>query len=321
MAFPNSSITDIIATTLESRSKEIANNAEKNNALLAQLSKKGRIKPFTGGRVIFQEFNFGSNANGGSYSGYDTIPVGASDNISGAEFGIKQYAVSVSMSGLEMIQNSGDAQVIDLLEGRIEHAESDIANLISEGLYSDGTANGSKGITGLDAAVPADPTTGTYGGINRATAGNEFWRSQLKDSASSSTTIQALMTELWASCVRGSNHPDLIMMGTACWTDYMASLQAIQRFTDSGSANLGFPTVKFMGADVILDGGIGGYADTDDAYFLNTRYLHYRPAKERNMRALKARSAVNQDAEVTLLVWAGNLTCSGAQFQGRGKFD
>jgi hypothetical protein len=29
------------------------------------------------------------------------------------------------------------------------------------------------------------------------------------------------------------------------------------------------------------------------------------------------RYAINQDAEVQILAWAGNLTCSGRQFQGR----
>jgi hypothetical protein len=29
------------------------------------------------------------------------------------------------------------------------------------------------------------------------------------------------------------------------------------------------------------------------------------------------RYAVNQDAEVSILAWAGNLTSSGPQFQGR----
>jgi hypothetical protein len=306
---------------LEARSKEIADNATKNNALLAHLSKKGKIRPFTGGRVIWEELMYGDNVNGGSYSGYDLLPVGASDNVSAAEFAIKQYAVAVSMSGLEQIQNAGEAQTVDLLEARIQNAEATMANLISLGLYSDGTANGSKGITGLDAAVPVDPTTGTYGGINRATAGNEFWRSKLKDTQSTASNIQALLNELWANCVRGANRPKLGMMGTACWTDYMASLQVNQRFTGSESASAGFPSIKFMDCDIVLDGAIGGYADTDDVYLLNTDYLHFRPAKSRNMRALKARSSVNQDAEVTLLVWAGNLTCSGAQFQGRGTFD
>ena len=74
-----------------------------------------------------------------------------------------------------------------------------------------------------------------------------------------------------------------------------------------------------MGTDVILDGGIGGAATTKTMYFLNTNYIHYRPHAGRNMVPLSPnrRYSVNQDAEVQILAWAGNLTSSGAQFQGR----
>jgi hypothetical protein len=54
------------------------------------------------------------------------------------------------------------------------------------------------------------------------------------------------------------------------------------------------------------------------AYFLNTKYLFYRPHASRNMVPLSPgqRYSVNQDASVQILAWAGNLTSSGLQFQG-----
>ena len=52
MAFANSSITDIIATTIQSRSGELADNLTQNNSLLMRLQQKGNIKPFSGGNVI-----------------------------------------------------------------------------------------------------------------------------------------------------------------------------------------------------------------------------------------------------------------------------
>lgn len=52
MAFANSSITDIIATTIQSRSGVLADNLTNNNALLAALQEKGNIKTFSGGNVI-----------------------------------------------------------------------------------------------------------------------------------------------------------------------------------------------------------------------------------------------------------------------------
>lgn len=317
MAFPN--VSDLVATTLEFRSPELADNVTKNNAILTRLSsKEGGIRTFDGGRLIYEPLSFAENPNGGWYSGYDTLPVAPADVISAAEFSIKQLAVPVVYSGLEELQNSGEEQVIDLIEGRIRVAEATMANLISVGLYSDGTGAGGKQLTGLDAAVPTDPTTGTYGGINRATAANTFWRSQVTTTTATVNNIQQLMTGLWAKTTRGADRPDLIMAGNTIWGLYMNSLQVLQRFTDANTAKLGFGSVKFMTADVVLDGGIGGVATATSMYFLNTNYLHFRPHKRRNMVPIgKKRQSVNQDATVEILGFAGNLTCSGAQFQGR----
>jgi hypothetical protein len=315
MAFAN--LSDIVATTIQSRTRQIADNVTKNNALLSRLNQRGNVKTFSGGNVILQELSFAENANGGWYSGYDLLPVAAQDVISAAEFQIKQLAVPVVMSGLEQIQNAGREQMIDLMEARINVAESTTANLLSAGLYSDGTGSGGKEITGLNAAVPINPATGSYGGIDRATW--TFWQSKSTTAGLDASTIQGAMNTMWASLVRGQDRPDLIMMDNAMWSIYMESLQALQRFTSPESGNLGFPSIKFMDADVVLDGGIGGYATSKTAYFLNTKFLFLRPHSARNMVPLSPnrRYAINQDAEVQILAWAGNLTCSGAQFQGR----
>jgi len=316
MAFPN--ISDILATTIESRTKKIADNVTSNNAILKKLSMTGKIKTFSGGSKILQELSFAENTNAGWYSGYDLLPVGVSDVLSAAEYDIKQAAVPVIISGLEMLQNSGKEQMIDLLEGRLSVAESTLGNLISEGLYSDGTANGGKQILGLDAAVPVDPTTGTYGGIDRATF--TFWRSIVSSGVDlTAANIQQAMNSVWAQLIRGKDAPNLILMDNKAWEIYVASLQAQQRFHQAEVGNLGFPTLKFMGTDVVLDGGIGGNATAGTVYFLNCDYIHYRPHQNRNMVPLSPnrRYATNQDAEVQILAWAGNLTSSGSRYQGR----
>lgn len=320
MAFPN--VSDIVATTIQSRSKSIADNVTRNNALLARLSQRGNVKPFGGGSSIFQELSFAENGNAAFYSGYDTLPVAAQDVISASEWSIKQLACPVVMSGLEMLQNSGREQFIDLLEARINVAEATMANRLAQSVYSDGTGSGGKELVGLNAIAPSNPTTGTVGGIDRATW--TFWRSKLYDFSDNTvtpgpTTIQAALNTLWASLVRGSDRPDLVVLDNNYWGFYMASLQAIQRFTDPSTGNLGFPTIKFMDADVVLDGGIGGYCPQSTGFMINTKYLFLRPHRDRNMVALSpnARYATNQDAQVQILAWAGALTTSGAQFQGR----
>jgi len=315
MSFPN--VSDIVATTIENRSRKVADNVTKNNAILRRLSERGNARPFSGGRIIYEELSFAQNANAGWYSGYDLLPVAAQDVISAAQYDIKQAACPVTISGLELLQNASKEQMIDLLEARINVAEATMANLISGGLYSDGTGAGGKEITGLGAAVPLDPTTNaTYGGINQQTW--TFWRNAFKDSANT-TTLLADWNGLWASLVRGMDRPDLIMVDSLTWAAYTALLQAQQRFATPEVGAYGFPTLKFMDADVVLDGGIGGFCPGTTAFFLNTKYLHYRPHSARNFVSLSPnkRYAINQDAEVQILAWAGNLTTSGRQFQGR----
>jgi len=327
MAFANSSVSDIIATTIQSRSGELADNVTNNNPLLLKLKSKGNVRPFSGGNVILEEimYNDSSTNNTSSYSGFETLNISPNSPISAAQFSIAQYASAVTISGLEMLQNSGKEAIIDLLEGRIKVAEAQLANRINLDLYGNGTGNGGKNLTGLAAAVADAPTSGTYGGINRATW--SFWQNQAFSgvtnggAAVSAANIQSYMTQLAIKLVRGTDKADLIVADNNYYNLYVNSLQAIQRVTDPEMAGSGFASLKFYGggtsADVVLGGGIGAQEPANHMYFLNTDYIFFRPHKDRNFVPIGGeRQSVNQDAIVKLIGWAGNLTASGAQFNG-----
>lgn len=329
MAFANSSISDIIATNIQSRTGELADNVTNNNALLRRLKERGNVKTFSGGNVILQEVMYTDSAtdNTNSYSGYEVLNVSQNSPISAAQFSITQYAAAVSISGLEMIQNSGKEAIIDLLDGRMQVAEAQLANRISTDIYGDGTGNSGKNLTGLAAAVPDVPNTGTYGGINRATF--SFWRSVaysgLTDggAAVTSANIQEYMDAVAVQLIRGTDKPDLIVCDNNYYKLYLQSLQAIQRISDGGNSTVGsgFASLKYYGAgmssDVVLDGGIGNDATTDHMFFLNTKYIMFRPHVDRNFVPIGGeRQAVNQDAIVRLIGWSGNMTSSGPQFCG-----
>lgn len=335
MAFANAAISDILATAIQSRTGVIADNVTSNNALLDKLKKRGNIKTFSGGTSILQELSFASNGNAGWYSGYETLPIAAQDVISAAEYTIKQAACPVTISGLEQLQNAGKEQIIDLLDARLDIAESSMANLINSGLYSDGTGAGGKQIDGLLKQVSTTPTN-IVGGIDRSVWNffkNQYFRCTTTGGAAmSATNIQTYFNRMWSTLVRGADRPDLILVDNIAWSFYMSSLQVIQRFTGTDTAKAGFSSIKFMDADVVLDGGLqlnwsstgasaGAPSATpaSSAYFLNTKYMFYRPHAQRNMVPLSPgqRYSVNQDAAVQILAWAGNLTSSGLQFQGR----
>jgi len=71
MAFANSDVSDIIATTIQSRSEELADDFTNNNAFLRRLKRKGNSRLVTGGNLIFEEIAYtdASTINANSYSG------------------------------------------------------------------------------------------------------------------------------------------------------------------------------------------------------------------------------------------------------------
>ena len=77
MATPNANYTDMIATTIENRSGELADSTSNNNALLRRLREKGNSRPFGGGYRIIEEImcTDPTTINADSYSGLTLAPV------------------------------------------------------------------------------------------------------------------------------------------------------------------------------------------------------------------------------------------------------
>lgn len=318
---PSSTLTEIVTTTLRNRTGKLSDNVTFNNALLYRLRQKGRVKPVSGGRTIVQELNYQMNGTYKRYSGYESLNISPSDVFTGAEFNYAQAAVAISISGLEMLQNSGENAIIDLLEGRIENAEQTLTNNIALDCYSNGTADGGRQIGGLQLLISNTPTTGVVGGIDSSVW--SFWRNVAFSgvtnggAAVSTGNIQSYMNRVYLQLVRGADAPDLIVADNNFYRFYLESLQAIQRVASDEMAQVGFQSIKYMNADVVLDGGYGGAAPANSMYMNNTKYIFFRPHVDRNFAPLgDERFATNQDAMVKLIGFAGNLTCSNRFLQG-----
>jgi hypothetical protein len=340
MAFPN--LSEIVTTTLRNRTGELADNMTRNNAALLRLTRRGNQKTFSGGRTIVQELNYADNQTFQWYSGYQTLNIAPSQVFTAAEYPIRQAAVAVSISGLEELQNSGEEAIIDLLETRIMNAEDTFMNGLSQGVYGDGTVSNSVG--GLQLLVASSPTTGVVGGIDRSQW--TFWQNQAWSASTnggttlSSASILQQMDSLWVQLIRGRDAPDLIVADNVTYRYFLNALQSIQRVNEGAGgaapdmAEAGFQSLKYITCDVVLDGGFQGFSTdplpgqtstgtavggtpSTTMYFLNTKYLHWRPHARRNMVPLDPdRFSVNQDAMIRLIGWAGNMTISNAFLQG-----
>lgn len=313
MPSPNSAFTDIVTTTLQGYSGEIADNITNHNALLRQVNRKGNKRIATG-RGIVQELEYAQNSTVMYYSGAETLDISPTETFTAAEYSYKQLAGNVTITGLEEIQNSGKEAIHNLLKSRIRNLEKSMQNTIATGLYANGTGSSSKEIGGLQLLV-ADVPTNTVGGISGTAY--TWWKNYVYDFSdlavtASATTIQHAMNLAWINTVRGSDKPDIITADANYYLFYLESLTPNQRFMDDKGAGVGFTNLVYQAnVPVIYD----DQCPSNHMYFLNTDYIFLRPAKGREFVPLGEKSSVNQDALVMPVVWAGNMTVSNRSLQ------
>jgi hypothetical protein len=313
MASPNSSFTDIVTTTLQGYSGELADNITNHNALLKQIDRKGNNKVATG-RSIVQELEYAENSTVMWYSGAEQLDITPTETFTAAEFNYKQLAGNVTITGLEEIQNSGKEAIHNLLKSRIRNLEKSMKNTVATALYAVGTGSDGKEFGGLQLLV-ADTNTNTVGGISGNTY--SWWRNYVYDFSTqtvtpSATTIQHAMNLAWINTVRGSDKPDIISADSIYYLYYLESLTPNQRFTDDKGAGVGFTNLVYQSnVPVVYD----DQCPASHMYFLNTDYIFMRPAKGREFVPLGEKSSVNQDALVMPVVWAGNMTVSNRSLQ------
>lgn len=312
MASPNSTFTEIVTTTLREHPSMIADNVSDHNALWRRLSKRNKVKRIDGGYEIVEPLDYAENSTFQRYSGFDTLDVSSSEVLSAAQYSWTQAAVHVVASGLELRQNSGKNQIRDLAEARLENAMRTMANNLSSDTYSDGTS--ANQIGGIQHIIQ-DAGAGTVGGINSTTY--TWWKNSTETAAATltSSNIQGEMMDLWLKCTRGNDEPDLIVLESALYALYWASLTNLQRYADVDEANAGFSTVKFNKADVFHDTQASGIP-SGRGYFLNTNYLKLVVHKDCFMTQLDDKLPTQQDSVVIPILFMGNMVCSNRARQG-----
>ena len=316
MATPSSTFTEMVTTTLRNHPNEVADNVSNHNAFYRRLRDRNQIKMLDGGYEIVRPLDYAENSTFQRYSGYDTLNVGASDVLTSAKYDWVQSAVHVTASGLELRQNSGKEQMINLVRARVKNALRTAANNMSVDLYSDGALTNQMG--GLAHVIQNDGT-GTVGGINSSTY--DFWVNQFEEAAGTNTisksTIKGEMNDLWLKCVRGNDKPDLILSSNDFYAMFWESLQDLQRYGNSNDqAVAGFSSLKYNTADVIHDTNTNFGTTAEKMYFLNTNYLELVSHRAANWSQLAEKVPTNQDAVVIPIIWQGQLVCSNRNLQG-----
>lgn len=307
-------ISEIVATTLRNRQKEVADNVTNNNAFLQRLESKGQITDTAGGRDIVEELIYGDNGNIKWYDGYDTFTIVQNEVVDAATYDWKQLGGFISVSGKEQVMNSGKHAAIRFVAARMKQLKAQMRNTAALSVYSDGTGSSGAEFGGLQLLIADDPTAaGSVGGIAQNT--NAFWRNQVNDlgaTAISSSNVKGALNAVWLPCVRGTDKPDLVLNDSLHFTAYEESLQDLQRFASSKMAEAGFESLKFKSADFVYDEN----CPTKHSYLVNSDYLALRCAPGRRFAVGESRTIQNADHEVIPVFLMGNLTCSNRSLQG-----
>jgi hypothetical protein len=308
---------EAFSLALEDRSSGYVDLVTNSNAILFMMKQRDMFTTFSG-PTIRERLLYGESGTYTRYSGLEFLNPKTADLFTDAEFEPKMAAVSIVLSNEDILKNSGPSQLKDIFKAHMSAAEDELVDRFVEDLHSDGTA--AKQIGGLQLAIPTNPATGTYGGIDRAVATQ--WRTRTFDVQTdfgatitqfNAASSQKVMQQVVIQMSRGNKGPNVFCMAAEHYQAYTDSLTTIQRINDeNGVGKGGFTSLKFYGAgktmDVVLEGGIGSAMPSNVTYVIDTSALGFRYHPERNFSKIgKTQMPVNQDGVVQHVGFMGNL--------------
>lgn len=308
---------EALVATLWDQSDTIADEITHHNPVLVTLDKKGNIRKISGGYELRKPVMYNDAAVGGFYSGFSSFNLNAIDDMTAFRFAIKQCYEPVAISGRERRANTGEAQLLDLMESKIEAAISRLKNTVSTSLRGDGTGSGGLEFDGLKKMVSTSPSSGTYGTIDRTS--NSFARNVAVNVTLSATNVQETISDTISQVTRGDEMPDLGICDRTAWKYLHSSLTAIQRIqapTKKGEA--GFRTLVYDGVTFVFDGGYNSSVlETNSIRLLNTNYITFDQVRGADFKPLAPDMArpVDQDAFFSVILLEGNLCCSAPALQ------
>ena len=311
----------LLSTTLDKilSSGAIQDNVYDATPTLDWFRGGGRIKVVDGGERIRIPVMTGKNNTFKWYSDYEILDVTPQAGLTTAFFNWKQGAVSVSISGNELRQNSGTAKIADLMKEKIRNANNSLADNVATGIFSDGTGSSSKQLTGLAALVDQTPATDTFAQINPVT--NTSWRNKANASVGAAAVnlipdLRSIMNQCSQGREGAAGKPDFVVTTRTIHESAEALVTPRVRYqpNPSGGADLGVDTVMCKGAKLIWD----DYCTSGTAYVLSSPHimLFIHSAANFAMSEEGFQKPIDQDALKTQVLVQLNMATNNRRKHG-----
>lgn len=310
-------VSDIYSTSWEYREKKPADAVSDNIPLLWKMRKNGGIKVGSFGRYISENIRIAQNNYVQLIDADEEIAMGYNNTLADFQFTPKIIVTPVVINELEQAQNSGDAQFLDLMDERQEIADASTWNVMEAMMQGDGTTYGGKAFSGIRAFIVDSTSSGSVGGISRATY-SAIRNSSVNavstfGSATDASNIESRLRYVKNLIVRGTDKPDLALLGQTYYNAGADSMSAKQRITvDKDMYEANFDNYVIEGMTAVLAGGkiFSGLSHiaADRGYLLNTKTFNLKMYKGYNFQPLNKRTSFNQLVDASILLGIGNLT-------------
>lgn len=310
--------TVVNAMLTRSRAKLIMASAI-SGTVSTYLHAKKRVVIEDGGPSITNPLIVGLNPNVTSMQYYDTVPVDQTNEFTTVSYNMSRVVGSLIISDQEQDENKGRAAIFKILTGKIKALDESISRQFATYHTSTGTGTDPNGLANL---IPADPTTGSIGGINLATESQ--WRPSSYNFAGTLTpeNIEEAFDDITQLDLnRGTDGqksptPNCIFAGRNIYRMHKAAARDKQqiRLSETGTGkrlvNLGIVGTTHNGIPVLFDEKLGA----NICYFINDEYLSLHVLRGVNMKIKQLTAPWNMDAIGRRVVWEGQL-CSWRMYR------
>lgn len=203
MAFTNDQLNSIANSAMDFffQKGSTLHQAIQRRPLLDALEKGGKSFPGGKGDVVLPvQFVTGAGGVNDGVTGYthnDTVTFYEADNVKQAKYPWREHHLGFSVTHTQLkmdglsVSDSGDTSahsgrdvtvLVNMFQNKLEDFAEQYARGMNTLMWGDGTGD-SKALAGVRSMITANPTTGTVGGINRATAANKAWRNRARTAA------------------------------------------------------------------------------------------------------------------------------------------
>lgn len=253
------SLDDMFMATMEEMDKEVENLIDIKDPIFQYLKKNNLIefRDSIGTHVPVKLMDK-PNSTVKDFSHYDDVDNTPQDLLSEAKFAYGHIVGTQMYSREELTKNSGDEQLIDLVETKTEQLQTSMTNHFSERIKGDQDADG-RSFMGLGRIMTVDAVCG---GIDPTAAGYAYWNPQqgLKAGGGQfalATELRAGMRRLTRLCTQRNDAPDVMIAGEdvydamQAWAEDKLRLSLSELKESSGWGD--FEMFTFNGRTIIYD--------------------------------------------------------------------